>query len=106
VVAQALRWTPLLQFLKLGDPNFPIPEYGADFERPAQRFYVLGKRAQIKIGPMLDLRYFALIHSQAFREFGLRHLPGPAQFVERHRGNCFADTLIYPEPAFGWHGIK
>jgi hypothetical protein len=55
---------------------------------------------------MLDLRYFALIHSQAFREPGLRHLPGPAQFVEWHRGNCFADTLVYPVPAFGWHGVK
>jgi hypothetical protein len=55
---------------------------------------------------MLDLRYFALIHSQAFREPGLSHLPSPAQFVEWHRSNCFPDTFFYPVPAFGWHGVK
>jgi len=96
----------LLQFLKLRDSYFPIPEHSADFQRPAQRFNILGKRAQIEISPMLNLRHFALIHSQAFREPGLRHLPSPAQFVERHRGNRFADTLIYSLPTFGWYGVK
>ncbi len=46
------------------------------------------------------------IHSQSFRASCLRHLPNPGQIVGRHRGNRFADTLIYLVPAFGLHGVK
>jgi hypothetical protein len=36
----------------LRDPHFPVAEHGADFQLPAERFNVLGKRAQIKIRSM------------------------------------------------------
>ena len=50
--------------------NARSPEHLAEVEAEmqSQGFDVLGKRAQIKIRPMFDFRYFALIHSQAFRE--------------------------------------
>jgi hypothetical protein len=41
-----MGWASLLQFLKLRNPRFPIPEQGADFQRPAQRFNVLGERVR------------------------------------------------------------
>src|ERR1017187_7706855 len=80
------------KLLELGDAHFPIRENGSDLQFTPERFNVSGQRAQINVGAVLDFGYFALFHSEGFRQTGLGHAAGFAQFLEGHCGQGLLDA--------------
>jgi hypothetical protein len=54
----------LRKLFKLADADLAAGEDRSNFQPPTQRFDVFRDGAQIKVGPVLDARHFALVYPQ------------------------------------------
>ena len=79
---------------------------GSYLQSATHRFDVLRQRAQVKVCPVFNFRHLSLIYTQTLREFGLSHLPGFAQLLQRHGRYRFSDAFGDLLPAIGRHGIE
>ena len=64
--------------------DFLIREDGANFDVPAQGADIVPQRSEFDFSALFEAGDFALLHLHGERNFSLRHLAVPAQFVERH----------------------